>query len=66
MTVNYLGFTSASILPHLITPLLFLGPLYAQFVHGTLPGQCNWSFQEDVLPLLFSVPGIRNYLVVGG
>jgi prenyl protein peptidase len=66
MTVNYLGCTSTSILPHLITPLLFLGPLYGQFVRGTLPGQCNWSFQEDVLSFLFSVTGIRNYLVVGG
>lgn len=66
MTVNYLGFTSTGILPHLIVPLLFLGPLYAQFVRGTLPGQCNWSFQEDVLSFLFSIVGIRNYLIVGG
>lgn len=65
MTVNYLGCTSTSILPHLITPLLFLGPLYAQFVCETLPGQCNWSFQED-LSFFFSIVAIRNYLVVRG
>ncbi|KAG6375939.1 hypothetical protein JVT61DRAFT_2810 [Boletus reticuloceps] len=63
MTVNYLGCTSTSILPHLITPMLFLGPLYAHFLRGTLPGQCNWSFQEDLLSFLFSVTGVRNYFV---
>ncbi|KAG8214812.1 CAAX protease self-immunity-domain-containing protein, partial [Butyriboletus roseoflavus] len=62
-TVNYLGCTSTSMLPHLITPVLFLGPLYAHFVRGTLPGQRNWSFQQDALSFLFSVAGLRNYLV---
>lgn len=66
MTASYLGGTSASILSHFITPLLFLGPLYGQFVRGTLPGQCNWSFREDILSFLFSVTGIRNYLIVSG
>lgn len=65
MTVNYLGCTSTGILPHLITPLLFLGPLYAHFTRETLPGQRNWSFQEDVISFLFSIAGMRNYLVVG-
>ncbi|KAI9462980.1 CAAX protease self-immunity-domain-containing protein [Boletus coccyginus] len=63
MTASYLGGTSASILPHFITPLFFLGPLYGQFVRGTLPGQCDWSFREDILSFLFSVTGIRNYLI---
>lgn len=65
MTVNHLGWISTGILPFFITPLLYLGPLYAHFVRGTLPGQCNWSFQEDLLSFFFSVTGIRNYLVVG-
>ncbi|KAN0087830.1 CAAX protease self-immunity domain containing protein [Tylopilus felleus] len=63
MTVNHLGWISTGILPFFITPLLYLGPLYAHFVRGTLPGQCNWSFQEDLLSFFFSVTGIRNYLV---
>ena len=66
MTINHLGCSSISILPHFITPLLFLGPLYAHFTRETLPGQRNWSLQEDFVSFFFSITGIRNFLVVGG
>ncbi|KIJ60308.1 hypothetical protein HYDPIDRAFT_117404 [Hydnomerulius pinastri MD-312] len=63
LTVVHLGFTSSSILPHLITPVLFLGPLYGHFLLETLPFQKHWSFEEDVLSSLFSLAGMRNYIV---
>ena len=60
----HLGFTLPGILPFLITPALYLGPLYSRFLGKTLPLQRNWSFREDVVSLFFSVIGVRNHLVV--
>ncbi|KAG6336859.1 hypothetical protein ID866_2217 [Astraeus odoratus] len=62
-TLTYLGVTPPGVLSLLITPCLFLGPLYACFVLETLPLQKNWSFQEDVVSVFFSIAGIRNYVV---
>ncbi|KAL4070050.1 CAAX protease self-immunity-domain-containing protein [Scleroderma yunnanense] len=63
VTRTYLGITSPGILPLFVTPVLYLGPLYACFLGQTLPLQRNWSFQEDVLSFFFSITGVRNFLV---
>ncbi|KAJ3515823.1 hypothetical protein NLJ89_g1510 [Agrocybe chaxingu] len=52
-----------NILPHLIAPVLFLGPLYGSFLGGELPGQRNWFWKTHVVARLCSVQGIRNYTV---
>jgi len=60
----HLGFAWSNILPLLITPLLFAGPLYVQFLEKTLPFQEDWDFEHDVLFRFLSVVGFRNYFVV--
>ncbi|TBU23869.1 hypothetical protein BD311DRAFT_781383 [Dichomitus squalens] len=51
------------ILPCLVAPVLYLGPLYAAYLSETLPFQRRWSFGEDFLPTFISWIGIRNYIV---
>jgi prenyl protein peptidase len=51
------------IYPHLITPLLFLGPLYSRYLSESLPFQRRWFFRSEVLPIFFTWQGIRNYLL---
>jgi prenyl protein peptidase len=60
----HLGFTWSNILPLLLTPLLYAGPLYVQFLEKTLPFQEDWDFEDDVLFRFFSIFGLRNYFVV--
>ncbi|KDQ12107.1 hypothetical protein BOTBODRAFT_134995 [Botryobasidium botryosum FD-172 SS1] len=52
-----------TILPHLIAPLLYTGPLYSHFLSSYLPFQRNWSFQRDVKELIGSWQGLRNFIV---
>jgi prenyl protein peptidase len=59
----HLGFTWSNALPLLITPLLFSGPLYVQFLEKTLPFQKDWDFEHDVLFRFLSIVGLRNYFV---
>ncbi|KAG1899674.1 CAAX protease self-immunity-domain-containing protein [Suillus fuscotomentosus] len=59
----HLGFTWSNALALLITPLLFSGPLYVQFLEKTLPFQKDWNFEDDVLFRFFSIVGLRNYFV---
>ncbi|KIK43183.1 hypothetical protein CY34DRAFT_23661 [Suillus luteus UH-Slu-Lm8-n1] len=59
----HLGFTWSNVLPLLITPLLFSGPLYVQFLGKTLPFQKDWGFERDVLFRFLSIVGLRNYFV---
>ncbi|TFK38928.1 hypothetical protein BDQ12DRAFT_682734 [Crucibulum laeve] len=47
--------------PHLVTPVLFLGPLYAQYLSATLPFQKRWSFMQSFVNKFFTWQGIRNY-----
>ncbi|KAI6114244.1 CAAX protease self-immunity-domain-containing protein [Pisolithus sp. B1] len=63
LTLSRLGITFSGLLPFLVTPVLYLGPLYSRFLVGTLPFQRNWTYQEDFVSVLFSVTGIRNYVV---
>lgn len=59
----HLGFTWSNTLPLLITPLLFFGPLYVQFLEKALPFQKDWNFKDDVLFRFLSIVGLRNYFV---
>jgi len=68
---QWLGFSqgwdlrqSYNLLPHLLTPTLFLGPLFCAFLQGNLPFQYNWTFQEDVVEQFFSIMALRNYWIV--
>ncbi|KAJ8507280.1 hypothetical protein ONZ45_g10325 [Pleurotus djamor] len=63
-TLVRLGFSLPSlnldnVFPHLIAPLLFLGPLYAVFLDFTQPYYRTSTFKD----LLFSWQGLRNYVV---
>ncbi|KAI0628643.1 CAAX protease self-immunity-domain-containing protein [Trametes polyzona] len=51
------------IFPCLVAPVLYLGPLYVEYFSETLPGQRRWSFQNNVLPLVNTWTGLRNYVV---
>ncbi|KAF9234688.1 CAAX protease self-immunity-domain-containing protein [Melanogaster broomeanus] len=63
LTVVYLGLTPTNILPHLVTPILFLGPLYGHFLVETLPSQRNSSFLNGGASFVFSLTGMRNYVI---
>ncbi|TDL15103.1 Abi-domain-containing protein [Rickenella mellea] len=67
VTLELLGLSSVNstsrVKPHLITPLLFLGPLYVHLLSGTLPLMSAWSFQKDFLGVIFSWNGLRNYII---
>lgn len=65
-TVTLLGLWPriTSFRPYLIFPLLYAGPLFTLFLESALPFQRNWSFQEDVVAVLSSPQGLRNYIVV--
>ncbi|EAU80912.2 hypothetical protein CC1G_03088 [Coprinopsis cinerea okayama7 len=49
--------------PHVVVPVLFLGPLYATYLDGTLPGQQFWSLDEHVFDKYFSLMGLRTYIL---
>ena len=52
------------LLPCLVTPLLFLGPLYAYWLSGRLPFQWRWGWRRSVFPLFTTWQGVRNYVMV--
>ncbi|KZT70020.1 hypothetical protein DAEQUDRAFT_737747 [Daedalea quercina L-15889] len=67
-TLARLGFDLPSswlelVLPCLVTPVLFLGPLYASWLSSSLPFQRHWSLKCSVLPLFTTWQGVRNYVV---
>ncbi|KAJ3545754.1 hypothetical protein NMY22_g2312 [Coprinellus aureogranulatus] len=62
LTQVHLGFNfGSSILPHLVTPVLFLGPLYAMYLGEDLPFQENWSLDIEQKKLTSWI-GIRTYI----
>ncbi|KAL0960486.1 hypothetical protein HGRIS_005527 [Hohenbuehelia grisea] len=68
VTTAYLGLklptlSLESIYPHLLAPILFIGPLYAHYLFESLPFQRKWNFQLNVVDQLFSWIGIRNYFM---
>jgi len=54
-------FEDHSPLPYLVTPILYLGPLYATFLGSKLPFQSSWSWDYDVMPVFNTWVGVRNY-----
>ena len=52
------------LLPHLITPILFLGPLFSGYLGGQLPFQRNWIWENHVTRRFCTWVGVRNYVVV--
>lgn len=67
-TLFRLGFLSpyglSSVLTHVVTPLLFLGPLFCSYLRQELPFQRNWMWQTHVVARFLSIHGLRNYLIV--
>jgi len=63
-----LGFANGStwpqtVLPCLITPVLYSGSLFAEFLSGRLPLQRNWSLHRSLLPMITTWQGWRNYII---
>ncbi|KAK0565958.1 CAAX prenyl protease [Tilletia horrida] len=51
-------------LPLALTTCLFTGPLFVDWLGGTLlPGQAGWSWSENVASKYNNIWGLRNYLV---
>jgi prenyl protein peptidase len=65
-TLDLLGLYSirAPVLSYVVTPMLYLGPLYALFLEGALPGQTGWTYAGSARPLFASWVAIRNYWMV--
>ncbi|KAF4621778.1 hypothetical protein D9613_012095 [Agrocybe pediades] len=61
----HLSFSSSTIdvLPHLVVPFLFFGPLFASYLGGQLPGQRYWTWQRNVAERFFGIMGLRTYWV---
>ncbi|KAH9887992.1 hypothetical protein C8Q73DRAFT_656137 [Cubamyces lactineus] len=51
------------IFPCLVIPVLYLGPLFADWLAETLPFQQRWSVKGNLLPLFTTLIGLRNYVV---
>ncbi|KAF9446382.1 Abi-domain-containing protein [Macrolepiota fuliginosa MF-IS2] len=63
-TISSLTATAWDVLKlHLITPVLFFGPLYATWLAGVMPGQRYWSWEFHVRRGLWTWQGIRNVIV---
>ena len=58
------SFGLSASLAHLVTPLLFLGPLFGSYLRGELPLQRNWMWETHVVARYLSVHGLRNYWIV--
>jgi len=57
------SFGLSASLAHLVTPLLFLGPLFGSYLRQELPFQRNWMWETHVVARYFSVYGLRNYWI---
>ena len=57
-------FCLSASLAHLVTPLLFLGPLFGSYLRGELSFQRNWMWETHVVARYLSVHGLRNYWFV--
>ena len=64
-TAVHLGFSfrGGDLPAYLVTPVLFLGPLYGLYLSRDLPFMAHWTFNEQVKGRLNWI-GIRNYIVV--
>ncbi|KAI0320264.1 hypothetical protein OF83DRAFT_1105866 [Amylostereum chailletii] len=50
-------------LAYLVTPALFLGPLYARFIGHELPFMRNWSVRTHILNIFGTWQGARNFII---
>ena len=57
-------FNTRTLLPHLVIPILFLGPIFSGYLGGELPGQRNWMWRTHVVARFFRIQGLRNYCIV--
>ncbi|CCM00632.1 uncharacterized protein FIBRA_02669 [Fibroporia radiculosa] len=67
-TLTRLGFDtdlslSQIVLPSLVTPVLYAGPLYAYFLAGRLPFQRSWSWRRCIAPIVTTWQGWRDFIV---
>ncbi|KAK0202160.1 hypothetical protein DFS33DRAFT_1444023 [Desarmillaria ectypa] len=63
-TLKRLGFTAPHpVVAHLITPMLFLGPLYAMSLYRTLPLQRMFNYNNSTWLTFYSMLGLRTYVV---
>ena len=62
LDLSHLGYKS--IMPNLLIPLLYSGPLTAQLLSSTLPFQRNWSYKNNLRPIFTTWVGLRNFIVV--
>ncbi|KAK0462016.1 uncharacterized protein EV420DRAFT_1528346 [Desarmillaria tabescens] len=63
-TLKRLGFTAPHpVVAHLITPMLFLGPLYAMSLYRTLPFQKLFNHNNSTWLTFNSMLGLRTYVV---
>ncbi|KAI0685731.1 hypothetical protein BC835DRAFT_1455259 [Cytidiella melzeri] len=58
-----LRFQWQTLLSCLIAPVLYTGPLYVAYLSGTLPLQQHWSVKRNVVPVLTTWVGWRNYII---
>ncbi|KAG9085121.1 hypothetical protein FRC07_013453 [Ceratobasidium sp. 392] len=54
---------SPALRPLLLTPLLYLGPLYSAWLDKSLPFMSDWSYQRDIVQKFASWTGIRNFFM---
>lgn len=61
---SLLALINLVIIPVLLTATLFLGPLSLLYLERNLIFQTNCDFRRDVIDVMFSLEGMRNYIVV--
>ncbi|KAG8716893.1 hypothetical protein FRC08_008597 [Ceratobasidium sp. 394] len=54
---------SLALRPLLLTPLLYLGPLYSAWLDESFPFMSDWSYQRDIVKKFASWTGIRNFFM---
>ncbi|EJD48336.1 hypothetical protein AURDEDRAFT_61361 [Auricularia subglabra TFB-10046 SS5] len=64
-TIELLGFPPEReiVRAHLLTPLLYAGPLYVSYLERTLPFQARWSWRSCVRPIYATWEGARNIIM---
>lgn len=64
-SMKLLGLTlpSPALRPLLLTPLLYLGPLYSAWLDKSLPFMQDWSYERDVVAKFASWTGVRNFFM---
>lgn len=61
---SLLALINLVIIPVVLTATLFLGPLSLLYLERNLIFQTNCDFRRDVIDIMLSLEGMRNYIVV--